>query len=54
MVLAEDLSVQKGLAMLIRSENYGIQGGAAKAAPAGPAASAPTLLLGGILLLIGP
>ena len=54
MVLAEDSSVHKGLAMLIRSENRGIQGGAAKAAPAGPAAFAPTLLLGGILLLIGP
>jgi hypothetical protein len=58
MVLAEDLGVQKGLAMLIRSEKHGIQGGAAKAAsmtaPAISAASAPTLLLGGLLLLIGP
>jgi hypothetical protein len=58
MVLAEDSSVQKGLAMLIRSEKHGIDGGAGKAAsmvaPAGPAAFAPTLLLGGILLLIGP
>jgi len=43
--------------MLIRSENQGIQAGAAKAsmaAPAIPAASAPNLLLGGLLLLIGP
>ena len=42
--------------MLIRSEKYGIQGGAAKAvAPAAiPAASVPTLLIGGLLLLIGP
>ncbi len=44
--------------MLIRSEKYGVRGGAAKAAskatPAIPAASAPTLLLGGLLLLIGP
>src|SRR5258705_13661771 len=39
--------------MLIRSEKAGVRGGAAKAAPARPAASAPTLLLGG-LLLIGP
>jgi hypothetical protein len=58
MVLAEDFGVQKGLAMLIRSQKHGIDGGAAKTAsmtaPAGPAASAPTLLLGGILLLIGP
>src|SRR5215207_5442520 len=44
----------KGLAMLIRSKKYGVRGGAAKAAPARPAASAPTLLLGGLLLLIGP
>jgi hypothetical protein len=54
MVLAEDLGLPKGLAMLIRSEKYGVRGGAAKAAPAIPAASAPTLLLGGLLLLIGP
>ena len=44
--------------MLIRSEKYGVRGGAAKAAsmsaPVRPAASAPTLLLGGLLLLIGP
>ena len=39
--------------MLIRSEKYGVRGGAAKAAPAIPAAIAPTLL-GGLLLLIGP
>jgi len=43
--------------MLIRSEKYGVRGGAAKAvsmtAPAIPAATAPTLL-GGLLLLIGP
>jgi hypothetical protein len=46
----------KGLAMLIRGEKYGVQGGAASAAgtPAIPAASLPTLLLGGLLLLIGP
>ncbi len=42
--------------MLIRSDLFGVQGGAANAAipPAIPAASAPTLLLGGLLLLIGP
>jgi hypothetical protein len=40
--------------MLIRSENDGILTGTAKAAPAIPAASLPTLLLGGLLLLIGP
>ena len=48
----------KGLAMLIRSEKHGVRGGAAKAASmsalAIPAATAPTLLLGGLLLLIGP
>ena len=48
----------KGLAMLIRSEKHGVWGGAAKAASmsalAIPAAAAPTLLLGGLLLLIGP
>jgi hypothetical protein len=55
MVLAESLA-HKGLAMLIRSENYGISGGAADAARtrAIPAASVPALLLGGLLLLIGP
>jgi hypothetical protein len=48
--------VPKGLAMLIRSENGGVSGAAAIAArpDAIPAASLPTLLLGGILLLIGP
>ena len=48
--------VPKGLAMLIRSEKVGVSGGAAVAArpDAIPAASLPTLLLGGILLLIGP
>jgi hypothetical protein len=42
--------------MLIRSEMGGVQGGAVHAAriPAIPAASMPTLLLGGLLLLIGP
>jgi hypothetical protein len=50
------LGALKGLAMLIRSEKYGVQGGAANAArpEAIPAASAPTLLLGGLLLLICP
>jgi hypothetical protein len=54
-VLAE-IPALKGLAMLIRSEKVGVQGGAASAArtPAIPAASLPTLLLGGLLLLIGP
>jgi hypothetical protein len=42
--------------MLIRGEKYGVRGGAADAAFACaiPAASLPTLLLGGLLLLIGP
>jgi hypothetical protein len=55
MVLAED-GLPKGLAMLIRSENDGIYGKAAIAAgpDAIPAASLPTRLLGGLLLLIGP
>jgi hypothetical protein len=55
MVLAED-GLPKGLAMLIRSENHGIYGKAAMAAgpEAIPAASLPTRLLGGLLLLIGP
>src|SRR5689334_15842829 len=46
----------KVLAMLIRSEKSGILGGAADAvrAPAISAASLPTLLIGGLLLLIGP
>jgi hypothetical protein len=54
-VLVENPDLQ-GLAMLIRSENYGIPGGAAHAARsrAIPAASAPILLIGGLLLLIGP
>jgi hypothetical protein len=45
-----------GLAMLIRGEMGGIDRKAADAAPV-PAISAaclPTLLLGGLLLLIGP
>jgi hypothetical protein len=55
MVLAED-AVPKGLAMLIRGGECGVWGGAASAActQAIPAASAPTLLIGGLLLLIGP
>jgi len=42
--------------MLIRSEKFGVWGGAADAASAStiPAACLPTLLLGGLLLLIGP
>jgi hypothetical protein len=40
--------------MLIRSENDGILTGTTQVAPAIPAASLPTLLLGGLLLLIGP
>ena len=42
--------------MLIRSQMYGVHGKAAKAAgpEAIPAASAPTLLIGGLLLLISP
>ena len=42
--------------MLIRSEKSGIWGGAAIAVrvPAISAASLPTLLIGGLLLLIGP
>lgn len=50
------MALPKGLAMLIRSEMYGVHGGAADAArpEALPAASLPTLLLGGLLLLIGP
>ena len=42
--------------MLIRSEKVGIYGGAARAVRpcAIPAASTPTLLIGGLLLLIGP
>jgi len=46
----------KGLAMLIRSETFGVRGEAAKVAFARaiPAASMPTLLISGLLLLIGP
>jgi hypothetical protein len=52
MVLAEDFGAQKGLAMLIRGQNDGISGEVALAAGAStiPAASLPTLLLGGLLL----
>ena len=50
------MALSKGLAMLIRSQMYRVQGGAARAARpcAIPAASLPTLLIGGLLLLIGP
>jgi len=42
--------------MLIRGEMSGIRGGAAATASHAsiPAATLPTLLLGGLLLLIGP
>jgi hypothetical protein len=55
MVLPEN-SAPKGLAMLIHSEKHGIPGEAAHAVRpcAIPAASVPTLLIGGLLLLIGP
>jgi hypothetical protein len=48
--------MREGLAMLIRGEMVGIQGGAADIAHARaiPLSSLPTLLLGGLLLLIGP
>jgi hypothetical protein len=52
--LAEDLGAFKGLAMLIRGQKYGVRGGAAYAAAARPAATMPTLLIGELLLLIGP
>jgi hypothetical protein len=53
--LAED-ALEKGFGMLIRGEKRGVLGGAADAAPCPsiPAATLPTLLLGGLLLLIGP
>jgi hypothetical protein len=55
MVLAENRA-SKGLAMLIRSEKHGIPGGAARAVDpcAIPAASVPSLLIAGLLLLISP
>jgi hypothetical protein len=40
--------------VLIRKPMYGVREGSAQAAPARPAATMPTLLLGGLLLLIGP
>ena len=48
--------MRRGLAMLIRGEKYGVRGGAATAVrtSAIPAASLPTLLIGGLLLLISP
>jgi hypothetical protein len=50
------MALPKGPAMLIRSEKVGVHGAAADAArpEAIPVASLPTLLLGGLLLLIGP
>jgi hypothetical protein len=50
------MSPNKGLAMLIRGKMSGIREGAVDAAsrPSIPAATLPTLLLGGLLLLIGP
>ena len=46
----------EGVAMLIRSEMVGVHGGAAETVrpEAIPAATLSTLLLGGLLLLIGP
>jgi hypothetical protein len=51
-----NITPHKGLAMLIRGQMNGIEGEAAEAAsvPANPAASLPTLLIGGLLLLICP
>jgi len=50
------MALLQGLAMLIRSEKYGVEREAVIAvrSRAVPAASLPTLLLGGLLLLIGP
>jgi hypothetical protein len=55
MVLPEGLS-QKGSAMLIRGDMIGVQGQAVTPEARGTIlpASLPTLLLGGLLLLIGP
>jgi hypothetical protein len=53
MVLAENLA-PKGLAMLIRSEKHGIPGGAVHTARPCAIPAVPTLLIGGLLLLIGP
>jgi hypothetical protein len=54
--LREDFGSNLGLAMLIRSETNGIDEAAATAAFARaiPAAWLPTLLIGGLLLLICP
>jgi hypothetical protein len=52
--LAEDFALKRVLAMLIRSETGGVQDGAGFRTPAIPAATLPTLLIGGLLLLIGP
>ena len=52
MVLAEN-PAHKGPAMLIRSEKHGIPGEAAHAVRSRAIPAAPTLLIGG-LLLIGP
>jgi hypothetical protein len=51
-----NITAHKGLAMLIRGQMDGIFGKAAEAAgvPASPAAPLPTLLIGGLLLLICP
>jgi hypothetical protein len=53
MVLAENLA-HKGPAMLIRSEKHGIPGEAAHAVLSRAIPAVPTLLIGGLLLLIGP
>jgi hypothetical protein len=53
--LGRGFASNKGLAMLIRGRMAGIEEGAALAAPdAISPAALPTLLLGGLLLLIGP
>jgi len=48
--------MREGLAMMIRGEMRGIlrEGAHAASHPSIPAATLPTLLLGGLLLLIGP
>jgi hypothetical protein len=53
MVLAEN-PAHKGLAMLIRGKKHGISGEAAHAVRSRAIPALPTLLLRGLLLLIGP
>jgi hypothetical protein len=53
-MVSAETPAHKGLAMLIRSEKHGNPGATARAVGPRAIPAVSTLLLGGLLLLIGP